>query len=99
MTLAQNNVFYTPERILDECSQMLETPRGRLLIASCRSGNQLAGKVIAQRARQSTQNRRLPQKSLDFLALLLKHLIEQIFAHVAIFAGKIGDKAGGAPGC
>lgn len=38
--------FYTPERITQERSQRDETNRGRLLIASCRSGDYLANKVV-----------------------------------------------------
>lgn len=48
MIQAPSNDFFTPEHILDERVRHLETPRGRLLIASCRSGGYLADKVITR---------------------------------------------------
>jgi ribose-phosphate pyrophosphokinase len=38
--------FYTPEAIAREGQRRVETPRGRLLVASCRSGDYLAEKVV-----------------------------------------------------
>jgi ribose-phosphate pyrophosphokinase len=38
--------FFTPERYAQQQMRRMESPRGRLLIASCRSGAELARKVI-----------------------------------------------------
>ncbi|MEW5803853.1 MAG: ribose-phosphate diphosphokinase [bacterium] len=45
------NVFFTPRRIAREKAQWMESCRGRLLIASCRSGSSLASSV-ARRYRE-----------------------------------------------
>lgn len=38
--------FFTPERFAQEQAQRMESPRGRLLIAGCRSGSYLSAKVV-----------------------------------------------------
>jgi ribose-phosphate pyrophosphokinase len=38
--------FFTPERIAQEQSQRMESPRGKILIASCHSGSYLSDKVV-----------------------------------------------------
>jgi ribose-phosphate pyrophosphokinase len=38
--------FFTPERFAGEQAHRMESPRGRLLIASCRSGTYLARRVV-----------------------------------------------------
>ena len=43
-------VFYTPERFAQEQVHRVESPRGQLLIASCRSGTYLAGRVVRRYA-------------------------------------------------
>jgi ribose-phosphate pyrophosphokinase len=40
--------FFTPERYAAEHKRLMESPRGQLLIASCRSGSYLAEKVVAR---------------------------------------------------
>ncbi len=39
-------IFLTPERFAHEQTQTIESARGRLLVASCRSGSYLAAKVV-----------------------------------------------------
>jgi ribose-phosphate pyrophosphokinase len=41
-------VFFTPERFAREQAQRMQPPRGRLLIASCRSGSYLSRRVVEQ---------------------------------------------------
>ena len=55
MTLREGNMnhkaFFTPERHAREQAERMESSRGRLLIASCRSGTYLARRVL-QRYRE-----------------------------------------------
>lgn len=39
-------IFFTPKQIAEEQTHTVDSPRGRLLIASCRSGSYLAIRVI-----------------------------------------------------
>jgi ribose-phosphate pyrophosphokinase len=39
-------IFYTPEWLAKDQARRLQSPRGPLLIASCRSGSDLAGRVV-----------------------------------------------------
>lgn len=43
---SNGRTFFTPQRIADEQAQQLESPRGRLLVASCRSATYLAEEVV-----------------------------------------------------
>jgi ribose-phosphate pyrophosphokinase len=74
MTIREENmnhkVFFTPERHAREQIKRMESPRGRLLIASCRSGTDLACKVI-ERYRQllseyGTEDGLLSLKDIDY---------------------------------
>ena len=40
--------FITPERYIEERAERIESPRGRLLIASCRSGAALAERIVSR---------------------------------------------------
>jgi ribose-phosphate pyrophosphokinase len=40
--------FFTPERLAEEKTQRVGSPRGQLIIASCRSGTYLADQVVAR---------------------------------------------------
>lgn len=44
---ADRKAFFTPERFAREQAERMESPRGRLLIAGCRSGSKLSQKVVA----------------------------------------------------
>jgi len=40
--------FITPERYIEERAERIESPRGRLLIVSCRSGASLAARIVSR---------------------------------------------------
>jgi len=50
-----HNAFFTPEQFAREQSQRMESARGKLLIANCCSGRELAAKVRAQYTRLLVQ--------------------------------------------
>lgn len=43
---ASERVFFTPEQFVQEQSRRIESPRGRLLVASCRSGAGIAAEIV-----------------------------------------------------
>jgi len=43
----ERDKFFVPERILQEQTSEIASPRGRLLVASCRAGSYLAANVVA----------------------------------------------------
>lgn len=47
-TKTSSEGFLTPRRYLEDHARRIESPRGRLLMASCRSGSQLAERVVAR---------------------------------------------------
>lgn len=62
--------FITPEIFSEEWDQRIASPRGRLLIASCRSGAYLAGKVVDRYqtllAEKGSESQLLYLENIDF---------------------------------
>ena len=51
-----HSIFFTPEKIAREQKEKIEPARGKLLIASCRSGAYLAEKVVKEYKQLLSQN-------------------------------------------